>query len=218
MGSPPTRYATATPAGITVRLKTATGRPKRQQRRKTPETRAPPQGLAQPSRHTTPSGLDGTWGRQGRVKLGRPPRTLVLGLEISVCADAFHLGMMRSPDEVVTRFCALWSKPDLDEIASCFTEDAVYRNIPPTPSIEGREAIREFIAEFLATLDGIDFSVHRPISDHGVVMHERTDVLRRKDGVEISVPIMGVFEIADGKIATWRDYFDTAITSAFSSQ
>lgn len=140
-----------------------------------------------------------------------------LGLEISVCAGAFHQGMMRSPDEVVTRFCALWSKPDLDEIASCFTEDAVYRNIPPTPSVEGREAIREFIAEFLATLDGIDFIVHRQISDHGVVMHERTDVLRRKDGVEISVPIMGVFEIADGKIATWRDYFDTAITSAFSS-
>jgi limonene-1,2-epoxide hydrolase len=46
-------------------------------------------------------------------------------------------------------------------------------------------------------------------------MHERTDVLRRKDGVEISVPIMGVFEIADGKIATWR--VDTAITSAFGS-
>jgi limonene-1,2-epoxide hydrolase len=128
---------------------------------------------------------------------------------------AFHLGMMRSPDEVVTRFCALWSKPDLDEIASCLSEDAVYRNIPPTPPVEGREAIREFIAEFLATLDGIDFIVHRQVSDQGVVMHERTDVLRRKDGSEISVPIMGVFEIADGKIATWRDYFDTAITSAF---
>lgn len=141
-----------------------------------------------------------------------------LGLEISFCAGAFHHGMMRSPDEVVSRFCALWSTPDLDGIANCFTEDAVYRNIPPTPSVEGREAIREFIAEFLATLDGIDFIVHRQTSDdHGVVMHERTDVLRRKDGVEISVPIMGVFDIADGKIATWRDYFDTAITSAFSS-
>ena len=92
--------------------------------------------------------------------------------------------MLRSPDEVVTRFCALWSKPDLDEIASCFTEDAVYRNIPPTPSVEGREAIREFIAEFLARLDGIDFIVHRQISDHGVVMHERTDVLRRKSRAE----------------------------------
>ena len=152
----------------------------------------------------------------GPVRLPFTPAWgLPLGLEISVCAGAFHLGMTRSPDEVVTRFCALWSKPDLDEIASCFTEDAVYRNIPPTPSVEGREAIREFIAEFLARLDGIDFIVHRQISDHGVVMHERTDVLRRKDGAELSVPIMGVFDIADGKIATWRDYFETAITSAF---
>jgi hypothetical protein len=41
-----------------------------------------------------------------------------LGLEISLCAGAFHQGMMRSPDELVTRFCALWSKRDLDEIAS----------------------------------------------------------------------------------------------------
>jgi limonene-1,2-epoxide hydrolase len=40
-------------------------------------------------------------------------------------------------------------------------------------------------------------------------------VLRRKDGAELLVPIMGVFDIADGKIATWRDYFETAITSAF---
>jgi limonene-1,2-epoxide hydrolase len=123
--------------------------------------------------------------------------------------------MTRSPDEVVTSFCALWSEPDPDEIAGCFTEDAVYRNIPPTPPIEGRAAIRAFIAEFLAKLDGIDFIVHRQISDHGVVMHERTDVLRLKDGAELSVPIMGVFDIADGKIATWRDYFETAITSAF---
>jgi limonene-1,2-epoxide hydrolase len=91
----------------------------------------------------------------------------------------------------------------------------VYRNIPPTPPIEGREAIRAFIAEFLARLDGIDFIVHRQISEHGVVMHERTDVLRRKDGAKLSVPIMGVFDIADGKIATWRDYFETAITSTF---
>ena len=120
-------------------------------------------------------------------------------------------------DVPVAAYLAAEEAKDANALSRCFTEDAVYRNIPPTPSVEGREAIREFIAEFLATLDGIDFVVHRQISDHGVVMHERTDVLRRKDGVEISVPIMGVFEIADGKIATWRDYFDTAITSAFSS-
>ena len=50
-----------------------------------------------------------------------------------------------------------------------------------------------------------------------VVMNERTDVMRRKDGGEISLPVTGVFEVVDGKIAAWRDYFDLAtVTSAFA--
>jgi limonene-1,2-epoxide hydrolase len=27
-------------------------------------------------------------------------------------------------------------------------------------------------------------------------------------GKEISLPVMGTFEVVDGKIAAWRDYFD----------
>ena len=50
----------------------------------------------------------------------------------------------------------------------------------------------------------------------GVVMNERTDVLRGL-GKETSLPVMGVFEVVDGKIAAWRDYFDMgAITAAFA--
>ena len=49
------------------------------------------------------------------------------------------------------------------------------------------------------------------------VMNERTDVMRRKDGGEIPLPVTGVFEVVDGKIAAWRDYFDLAtVTSAFA--
>jgi limonene-1,2-epoxide hydrolase len=41
--------------------------------------------------------------------------------------------------------------------------------------------------------------------------------MRRKDGHPIPLPVTGVFEIKDGRIAAWRDYFDMAtITSAFS--
>jgi limonene-1,2-epoxide hydrolase len=40
--------------------------------------------------------------------------------------------------------------------------------------------------------------------------------MHRKDGGEIPLPVMGTFEVVDGKIAAWRDYFDMAtITSAF---
>jgi limonene-1,2-epoxide hydrolase len=42
-------------------------------------------------------------------------------------------------------------------------------------------------------------------------MNERTDILRRKDGVAVELPVMGVFEIVDGRIAAWRDYFDAAM-------
>ncbi|HYR15222.1 MAG TPA: limonene-1,2-epoxide hydrolase family protein [Mycobacterium sp.] len=123
--------------------------------------------------------------------------------------------MKHSPDEVVTEFCKKWLTADPDELAGYFTEDAVYHNIPMAP-VQGREAIKEFIAGFTAGFDGIDFQVHRQVSDGNVVMNERTDVMHRKDGGEIPLPVTGVFEVIDGRIAAWRDYFDLAtVTSAF---
>jgi limonene-1,2-epoxide hydrolase len=124
--------------------------------------------------------------------------------------------MTRAADELVTEFCKLWASPDPDELAGYFTEDAVYHNIPMDP-VQGRAAIRDFIAGFVAAFDGIDFNVHSQICDGTLVMNERTDVLRRKDGGEIPLPVMGVFEVHNGRIAAWRDYFDmAAITGAFS--
>src|SRR6201991_1241900 len=124
--------------------------------------------------------------------------------------------MTHTADELVTEFCKLWSSPNPEELAGYFTEDAVYHNIPMDP-VQGREAIAQFIAGFVAAFDGIDFNVHRQVSDGTVVMNERTDVMRRKDGGEVPLPVMGVFEVRDGKIAAWRDYFDmAAIAKAFS--
>ena len=123
--------------------------------------------------------------------------------------------MTASADTVVTEFCALFSNPDIDRIIDWFTEDAVYHNIPMPPAV-GHDAIRELILGFMGAFDGIDFIVHRQLAQGDVVMNERTDVMRRKDGGEIALPVMGVFEVRDGKIAVWRDYFDMAtVTAAF---
>lgn len=128
--------------------------------------------------------------------------------------------MTRSAADVVTEFCAKWAKPDPDELAGYFTEDAVYHNVPMDPVV-GRDDIRDFIAGFTSGFDGIEFRVHRQIgeglSSSGVVMNERTDVMRRRDGGVVPLPVVGVFEIVDGRIATWSDYFDLATaTKAFS--
>jgi limonene-1,2-epoxide hydrolase len=123
--------------------------------------------------------------------------------------------MTSSADDLITEFCAKWATPDPKELAGYFTEDAVYHNIPMEP-VKGRDAIEQFIAGFVAGFDGIDFQVHRQVSDGDLVMNERTDVMRRKGGEPIPLPVTGVFEIENGRIKAWRDYFDMAtITSAF---
>ncbi|KWX68172.1 limonene-1,2-epoxide hydrolase family protein [Mycobacterium sp. NAZ190054] len=121
--------------------------------------------------------------------------------------------MTRTPDDVVTEFCARWAETDPESLAAYFTEDGVYHNIPMDPAV-GREAIKAFIAEFTGMVDGIDFQVHRQISSGGLVFNERTDVMRFKDGRQLPLPVAGVFEIVDGRIASWRDYFDMATVTA----
>lgn len=123
--------------------------------------------------------------------------------------------MTPSADDVITEFCKLWATPDVEKLTGYFTEDAVYHNIPMSP-LHGRPAIKEFIEGFTVALDGIDFRIHRQLTNGQLVMNERTDVLRRKNGGEIHLPVAGIFEVRDGLIAAWRDYFDMAtIASGF---
>jgi limonene-1,2-epoxide hydrolase len=117
------------------------------------------------------------------------------------------------PDVVVREFCKLWLTSDIDAIVEAFTEDATYHNMP-MPILTGRAEIRAFLAGFLAGFDGVDFRIHRQISQGALVMNERTDVLRKQDGGEVPLPVMGVFEVRDGKIAAWRDYFDIGTITA----
>ena len=111
-----------------------------------------------------------------------------------------------SPIEIVRRFCAVWSNGDTDEIAEFFTDDAVYHNIPMDP-ITGRDTIKSFIAGFAGGAEQIDFRVRNIVADGDVVLTERVDVFVMPNG-KVELPVMGPFEVRDGKIAAWRDYFD----------
>jgi limonene-1,2-epoxide hydrolase len=111
-----------------------------------------------------------------------------------------------TPIEVVRRFCAVWSNADPDDIAEFFTDDAVYHNIPMDP-LTGRDTIKSFIAGFAGGAEQIDFRVRNIVADGDVVLTERVDVFVMPNG-KVELPVMGTFEVRDGKIAAWRDYFD----------
>ena len=124
---------------------------------------------------------------------------------------------MEKPIELVRRFCAAWGNnmatPDL---AAFFTDDAVYHNIPFAPVI-GREAIEKNIGSFIrpgkaaapgiVPVESIDFRIVNIAANGPVVMTERVDVFTLA-GKSFELPVMGTFEVKNGKISAWRDYFD----------
>ncbi|MFD6198531.1 limonene-1,2-epoxide hydrolase family protein [Mycobacteriaceae bacterium NPDC060252] len=123
---------------------------------------------------------------------------------------------MTTNDQIVREFCGLWASMDVDRMMAFFTDDAVYHNIPMEPAV-GRGAIAELINGWAAVFDGIDFEIHHQAWAGNVVMNERTDTLRVK-GVLVPLSVMGIFEIVDGKIRIWRDYFDMGeMTRAFQA-
>lgn len=110
--------------------------------------------------------------------------------------------------EIVNRFIQSWSARDLAHTMSFFADDAVYHNIP-MPKLTGRAAIAAFIGRSFDRAATVRFEIlHSAENVAGTVLNERLDEFVLKDGKRISMPVMGVFQMRDGKIAAWRDYFD----------
>ena len=121
---------------------------------------------------------------------------------------------MESPLDLVRRFCAAWSDGlGAEDLAEFFTDDAVYHNIPIAP-VTGKKDIASTISSFTAGVEGIEFRVLNIAAEGAVVLTERVDVFKLPDK-SIELPVMGAFEVTEGKIAAWRDYFDM---NQFTSQ
>jgi limonene-1,2-epoxide hydrolase len=115
----------------------------------------------------------------------------------------------RANEQVVLDFFAAWSRLDPAEIASFFTEDGVYHNMPSPQGVQGRANIERFIGGFAGSWTETSWEVLRIMSSGDVVIAERVDRTRAGDK-SVDLPVMGVFEMEGGKIKVWRDYFDLA--------
>ena len=113
---------------------------------------------------------------------------------------------MSSKAKLIEEFCAAWSRLDPAELAGYFTEDGVYHNMPAGP-VKGRQRIEQFIRGFTASWTATDWEILTLAETGNVVVAERVDRTRAGDK-SVELPCTGVFEIRDGKIARWRDYFD----------
>jgi limonene-1,2-epoxide hydrolase len=114
--------------------------------------------------------------------------------------------MADQPLDIVQRFCDTWATGDLDAIMAFFADDAEYHNIPVDP-VKGADAIRATIAGFTTGVESVVFEMRHIAAAGDVVLTERVDVFTFPNG-RIALPVSGTFEVRDGRIVAWRDYFD----------
>jgi limonene-1,2-epoxide hydrolase len=113
---------------------------------------------------------------------------------------------MSENTELIEDFCKAWSRLDPVELAAYFSPDGIYHNMPAGP-IQGREEIEKFIRGFAGGWTQTDWEILNLAETGDVVIAERIDRTQAGDK-SVDLPCTGVFTIRDGKIASWRDYFD----------
>jgi limonene-1,2-epoxide hydrolase len=75
--------------------------------------------------------------------------------------------------------------------------------------VVGRHAILAELTSFMAMGGDVSVEIVHLMADGPFVMTERIDHFA-KWGRTISLPVMGLFDVQEGVIAAWRDYFDLA--------
>lgn len=115
---------------------------------------------------------------------------------------------MDTNERIIRSFIAAWPRLDPKELAGYFAEDGVYHNMPMGP-VAGRENVEKLIRGFLGSWTETHWHVVSLACAGNVVIAERVDHIRA-GAKSVDLPCVGVFELAGGKIAKWRDYFDLA--------
>lgn len=147
-------------------------------------------------------------GTGGRLR--RPWLALLMSLLVTLGASAGlsaqEEGSMSENERIIREFIAAWSNLDPVELAGYFTEDGTYHNIPSGP-VSGRENVQNMIAGFIRPWQSTDWEIISLVAEGDLVMVERLDKTVVA-GKPVNLPCVGVFEMANGRIHYWRDYFD----------
>jgi len=111
-----------------------------------------------------------------------------------------------TPTLVVERFLDLLRLGDVDGAVALLAVDVEYEN-KGLPTIHGRERVRRLFQAMNRVGTGFEVYVHLISADGSSVLTERTDVLKW-GRLRIQFWVCGRFDVRDGEIVVWRDYFD----------
>lgn len=120
--------------------------------------------------------------------------------------------MSTQPIDVVTAFMSAMERLDYDSASAFVSESVTYTNMPlgeTNGTVIGPAGIRSVLEPFFAPTIRNEWVIRSMAVSGSTVFMERLDRhLFAKGWAEL--PVTGVFEVVDGRIVSWRDYFDWA--------
>ena len=104
---------------------------------------------------------------------------------------------------------ALYAR-DWDRIASFFTDDSIYYDVPtrPTTAAKGPAGI---VARLQLGLEGLSSYEHElgvVVTEGQHTITEHAETWHWPSGESVTLPFVSVQRIVDGTILEWRDYWD----------
>jgi|SRR5699024_6792447 len=110
------------------------------------------------------------------------------------------------PITAVRSFLRALENLDVDHAMSYAAPHMVYQNVP-LPAARGPEAVDKQLRAMTTYGTGFRADIHNIAANGGTVLTERTDTLHI-GAWHAEFWVCGTFEVADGRITLWRDYFD----------
>jgi limonene-1,2-epoxide hydrolase len=121
-----------------------------------------------------------------------------------------------SAGAVVAELIKANEQRDIDAVCAVLTDDVEYENVG-MGVCTGLDEVRALLGPFFAGAERMAWDVLAQIESDGMVMNERVDHFFMPGGKQVDVRVAGYFEVVDGKVRRWRDYFDTgALLSALA--
>lgn len=111
-----------------------------------------------------------------------------------------------APEAVVTRFLDALAAQDLDQATALLAPELRYTNVS-LPTLVGGERVGRLLRLALGGAARFGVQVHSIASNGDTVLTERSDTLTLGPLV-LRFWVCGTFQVRDGRITLWRDYFD----------
>jgi limonene-1,2-epoxide hydrolase len=116
----------------------------------------------------------------------------------------------RTPEEIVRAFCANVSDRNIATIEPLLADDIVFMNVG-LEIYRGKQAVLDHFNGPKGVWDMFPDTFEFRIRNLGItdsrVYTERVDIVG-VNGHDARLPLLGIFEIENGKIKHWRDYSD----------